>query len=65
MNTLDLIDNDYKLLHSEMKKKYTHIKDVCCLRFINCFSLSKEHLRLYQTAKGHKTKQTKVLNYIL
>jgi hypothetical protein len=28
MNTLDLIENDYKLLHSEMKKKYNNIKDV-------------------------------------
>lgn len=39
MNTLDLIENDYKLLHSEMKKKFTHIKDVMYLSFINYFSL--------------------------
>jgi len=28
MNTLDLIENDYKQLQGEMKKKYTNIKDV-------------------------------------
>jgi hypothetical protein len=28
MNTLDLIENDFKQLQGEMKKKYTNIKDV-------------------------------------
>lgn len=28
MNSLDLIENDYKLLQTELKKKFTHIKDV-------------------------------------
>jgi hypothetical protein len=28
MNTLDLIENDFKQLQAEMKKKYTNIKDV-------------------------------------
>ena len=27
MNTLDLIENDFKQLQGEMKKKYTNIKD--------------------------------------
>ena len=28
MNTIDLIENDFKLLQGEVKKKFTHIKDV-------------------------------------
>lgn len=28
MNTLDLLENDYKLLQGEMKKKHTNIKEV-------------------------------------
>lgn len=42
MNTLDLIENDYKLLHGEMKKKYTHIKDVTKSILINNYSLWNE-----------------------
>jgi hypothetical protein len=33
MNSLDLIENDFKILSNELKKKNTNIKDVRALLF--------------------------------
>ena len=60
MNTLDLIENDFKQLQAEMKKKYTNIKDVRLTHsLIQCSrwtGLSKSS----RAARGRPTKPIRV-----
>jgi len=60
MNTLDLIENDFKQLQAEMKKKYTNIKDVrrtlTLIQFSRWIELSKSS----RAARARPTRPIKV-----
>ena len=47
MNTVDLIENDFKSLQTEFKKKFTQIKEVNNSHFLNIAIASR------QSTKGH------------
>ena len=51
MNTLDLIESDFKTLQGEMKKKYAHIKDVIPY-ILTSFKSVDRALKTIQNSKG-------------
>jgi hypothetical protein len=60
MNTLDLIENDFKQLQGEMKKKYTNIKDVRHTHSLTLCSRLIELSKSSQTARARPTRPIKV-----
>ena len=60
MNTLDLIENDFKQLQGEMKKKYTNIKDVRHTHPLTKFSLWTGLSKSSRAARARPTRPIKV-----